>query len=329
MAPGGQSRPSRIARRARQDSNLRPLAPEASALSTELRARVDGWQGTPSARAGYRRACGAGPPRFALDGPRRRLRRHGRLGAHRPRAACPRCCCAAAATACCSTAARARSASCCARSACRTSTRVFLTHFHADHWLGLPGMLKTFDLRDRESAARRLRAARARALLDVAAPRLSAASATRRARRARRRARRSSCDGYAVAAVRRSPPRRARSATRSSRTTARAASTPSSRASSAWRPGPDFGRLQRGEAVGGVAPRAGHRRGAARAAARALRRHARRATWSARSAARRRPARARGDVPRRGRRARARDRPLAPPRRRRRSRATRTCGCSR
>src|SRR5207248_9806351 len=22
--------------------------------------------------------------------------------------------------------------------------RVFLTHFHADHWLGLPGMMKTF-----------------------------------------------------------------------------------------------------------------------------------------------------------------------------------------
>jgi ribonuclease Z len=28
---------------------------------------------------------------------------------------------------------------------------ILLTHFHADHWLGLPGMLKTFALRDRDA----------------------------------------------------------------------------------------------------------------------------------------------------------------------------------
>ncbi len=33
-------------------------------------------------------------------------------------------------------------------------SEVFLTHYHADHWLGLPGLLKTFDLRGRERPLR-------------------------------------------------------------------------------------------------------------------------------------------------------------------------------
>ncbi len=31
---------------------------------------------------------------------------------------------------------------------------IFLTHYHADHWLGLPGLLKTFDLRARDRPLR-------------------------------------------------------------------------------------------------------------------------------------------------------------------------------
>ena len=38
---------------------------------------------------------------------------------------------------------------------------IFITHYHLDHWLGLLGMLKTFDLRGRERPLRDLRPARA------------------------------------------------------------------------------------------------------------------------------------------------------------------------
>ncbi len=140
-----------IRRRARHDSNVRPLAPEASALSTELRApavtfvlkatidptayrrepaipvhryrcRMDfslffaGTGGSvPSARRGLPAILlRRGADRLLFDcgeGTQRQLLRSVGL---------------------------------------EDLDTVFITHFHADHWLGLPGMLKSFALRDRD-----------------------------------------------------------------------------------------------------------------------------------------------------------------------------------
>ncbi|HEY2766830.1 MAG TPA: ribonuclease Z [Solirubrobacteraceae bacterium] len=131
---------------------------------------------------------------------------------------------------------------------------VFITHFHADHWLGLPGMLKSFALRDRERplhiygppglnelmAATRFIYGR-RLPYEMTFAELAAAEAVE-------------YDGYRVAAV-----------------------PVSHRGASAYgyvivederpghldpelaerlgvRPGPDFGRLVRGETVNGVRP---------------------------------------------------------------------------
>jgi len=55
-------------------------------------------------------------------------------------------------------------------------TEIFLTHFHADHWLGLPGLLKTFDLRARD---RPLTIHGPRGLRDLLGPVLRAAGRTR------------------------------------------------------------------------------------------------------------------------------------------------------
>src|SRR4051812_38109929 len=44
---------------------------------------------------------------------------------------------------------------------------VYLTHLHADHWLGLPGMLKSFDLRDRDAPLAGYGPPRTKGLLDA------------------------------------------------------------------------------------------------------------------------------------------------------------------
>ena len=131
-------------------------------------------------------------------------------------------------------------------------TDVFLTHFHADHWLGLPGMLKSFELRDREkpltvygppgttALLERMRIVYGRPRYGLTFRDLEPAEAVRRddfeivpfAVRHR-----TTAYGYALVEDMRPGRFDAELAERLGVT-----------------PGPDFGRLQRGETVVGVAP---------------------------------------------------------------------------
>ena len=131
-------------------------------------------------------------------------------------------------------------------------TDVFLTHMHADHWLGLPGMLKSFELRDRErpltvhgppgmtALLERMRPVYGRPRYGLTLRDLEPGEAVRRddfeivpfAVRHR-----TSCYGYALIEDARPGRFDAELAERLGVT-----------------PGPDFGRLQRGEVVGGVHP---------------------------------------------------------------------------
>ena len=131
---------------------------------------------------------------------------------------------------------------------------VFITHFHADHWLGLPGMLKSFALRERDQPLTvygprglkelmgAMRVVYGRMPYELSFVEL-AAGGDGRARRL--------CDHRDP----RQPPRRG-----VLRLCARRGAAPRASRRATWRrswgssPGPDFGRLQRGETVDGVAP---------------------------------------------------------------------------
>jgi ribonuclease Z len=130
---------------------------------------------------------------------------------------------------------------------------VFITHFHADHWLGLPGMLKSFALRERDQPLRvygprglkdlmgAMRIVYGRLPYELSFVELAPAQTVDR-------------DGYAIAAI---PVRHRGEASfgyalveepRPGHLDARLAQ------ELGVSPGPDFGRLQRGESVNGVTP---------------------------------------------------------------------------
>jgi ribonuclease Z len=130
---------------------------------------------------------------------------------------------------------------------------VFITHFHADHWLGLPGMLKSFALRERDQPLsvygpkgmhQMMDATRfiyGRLPYELGVTELAPAETVR-------------FDGYMVAAV----PASHRSANAHGYALVEDSRAGHLDAELAERlgvtPGPDFGRLARGETVAGVSP---------------------------------------------------------------------------
>ena len=131
-------------------------------------------------------------------------------------------------------------------------TDIFITHLHVDHWLGLPGLLQTFNLRDRDrplsihgpegiaELMRSMRRVYGRLCFELEVVELEAGEAVRRdtleigAVNVRHRV---LAYGYVLAED-----------ARPGRFDAELAE------SLGVTPGPDFGRLQRGETVAGVAP---------------------------------------------------------------------------
>jgi len=131
-------------------------------------------------------------------------------------------------------------------------TDIFITHLHVDHWLGLPGLLQTFSLRDRDrplaihgpeglaEMMRMMRRVYGRLSFSVEVVELEAGEGVRRDTleiQAVNVRHRSLAFGYVLAED-----------SRPGRFDAALAQ------SLGVRPGPDFGRLQRGETVAGVRP---------------------------------------------------------------------------
>jgi ribonuclease Z len=129
---------------------------------------------------------------------------------------------------------------------------VLLTHFHADHWLGLPGMLKSFELRDRaapltvygppgtEKLMDAMRLVYGRLGYPFAVHDLESGSVVRR-------------DGYEIHAL--SVRHRGPAFGYALVEDARPGRFDAERAAALGvASGPDFGRLQRGESVSGVSP---------------------------------------------------------------------------
>jgi ribonuclease Z len=130
---------------------------------------------------------------------------------------------------------------------------VFLTHFHADHWLGLPGMLKSFALRERSEPLTVygppglsdlmgvMRTVYGRLPYELGIVELAPAQTVAR-------------DGYVVAAIpvnHKGPASFGYALVEDARP---GHLDPRLAEELGVRPGPDFGRLQRGETVAGVKP---------------------------------------------------------------------------